>query len=304
MTNVLPAALMSNLVAESLDAVTIVNAGGEICYMNAAMQALSGYAPGEAIGQPLTGLLPDGVAARHQHYIDHYVAGNRPSTVLGKVREFAIRHRSGIMIPIELKAVDLGQQEGVRYFGAFMVDLRPRRQMESDKASLLSQLEKQALTDVLTGVANRRAFEIEAAHVLARAQRGGGTVTAGIADIDNFKRVNDQYGHPVGDVVLREIARIICKGARAADMVARIGGEEFGLLLPDATPAKALTLAERIREAVAATPIVVNDKLQLSLTISIGLASIDNGLEDALSRADTALYRAKEGGRNRVEVST
>jgi diguanylate cyclase (GGDEF)-like protein/PAS domain S-box-containing protein len=299
----LPAALVSRLVEEAPDAVTIIDAGGTIRYMNPAMQSLCGCAPGEAIGQPLAGLLPDGIATRHQGHVLNFLSSTKPSTVLGKVREFAIRHRTGESIPIELKAFDLGLADGVRYFGAFIVDLRPRRKMEAHNAALLAQLEKQALTDTLTEVANRRAFDTEAAHVLARARRSRIPVTVGIADIDHFKRVNDEHGHPVGDLVLKAIAQLLCQGARASDMVARIGGEEFGLLLPDATQETAHLVAERIRKAVEEADIATGTGAPLKVTISIGLAQIgdDASFDHALALADAALYRAKENGRNRVE---
>lgn len=299
----LPATLIARLVDESLDAVTIIDQHGAIRYLNQAMCKLSGYAAQEALGQSLDTLLPPNIAAYHQHNLDAYLSASSPSRVLGKVREFAIRHRTGAMIPIEMKAVDLGVHEGERYFGAYMVDLRPRRQMEAAHAALLARLEQQALSDPLTGLANRRAFEAEAAQMAARAQRNASALTVGIADIDHFKKVNDQYGHPAGDLVLCEISRLIGRAARATDFAARIGGEEFGLLFPDASEEQARGVAERIREAVAGACITTADGDQLRVTISIGLASMEPGtaLSDALAQADSALYRAKDKGRNRIE---
>jgi diguanylate cyclase (GGDEF)-like protein/PAS domain S-box-containing protein len=301
MIKTLPSAIVSRMIEESLDAVLVIDEHGEIRYINSAMQALCGYASGEAVGQPLHGLLPDSFADHNAGYIGRFLAAAAPATVLGAVREIAIRHRSGEMIPIEMKGLDLGVVDGRRYYGAFMVDLRPRRLAEARNAALLAQLERQALSDALTGLPNRRAFEQEAERMVARARRSGAQVTIGIADIDFFKRINDQHGHPVGDEVLAAISAVLAQSARASDVVARIGGEEFGLLFPDATPEFAAAVAERMRSAVEAFPVVAAGGLQIKVTISIGLAPCTGALSEALSQADKALYAAKNGGRNRVE---
>jgi len=191
--------------------------------------------------------------------------------------------------------------ESVRYFGAFMTDLRPRQQAEARNAALLAQLEQQALSDALTGLPNRRAFENEAMRMVVRAKRSGARITMGIADIDFFKKVNDEYGHPVGDEVLNAVSAVLTQAARASDFVARIGGEEFGLLFPDATPDTASAVAERMRSAVAGFPVLTSGGAQLKITISIGLAPFAGSLSEALSNADKALYKAKGNGRNRVE---
>ena len=297
--------LIARLVEESLAAVVIIDEEGRIAYINAAMQTLSGYAAGEVVGQALTGMLPDGVVAQHQEYVSTYISSGKPSTVLGQVRAFAIKHRTGDMIPVEMKALDLGVADGKRYFGAFMEDLRPRRQMEADHAALLARLEHEALCDPLTGLGNRRAFGNEATLTVARAQRSQNDVTVAVADIDHFKKINDLHGHAVGDSVLAAISAVIRDAARASDFVARIGGEEFGLLLPAATPEKARRVAERIREAVMACQVTTPEGVQVKVTISIGLAQLTNGMEldDALALADGALYEAKNGGRNCVRLA-
>lgn len=301
MIEALPTTIVSRLVEESLDAVMIIDDEGTIRYLNAAMAALSGYAAGDAVGQPLDGLLPQALTEHHSDYLRKFIESNRSSTVLGKVREFAIRHRDGAAIPIEMKALDLGMHEGRRYLGAFLVDLRPRRAMEAQNAALLARLEQLALSDSLTGLPNRRAFEAEARRMNARALRGGAASAVGIADVDHFKSINDKYGHPVGDMVLKAVASAIGKAARNTDFVARTGGEEFGLLFPVATPGQACLVAERIRQAVAATQVEAPDGAQISVTLSIGVAGLEQvGLADALVKADAALYQAKRGGRNRI----
>jgi diguanylate cyclase (GGDEF)-like protein/PAS domain S-box-containing protein len=305
MIKALPTALLAHLIEESLDAVLIMDADRKIRYVNAAMEKLCGYMAGELLGESLNGLLPEAIAAEHDSYVRRYLESLRPSTVLGHVRELELRHRTGEIIPIELKAVDLGVDNGMRFFGAFLIDLRMGRAMEAKHAVLLKQLEQQALTDALTGLPNRRAFELEAARVMANAKREAWPVTIGVADIDWFKRANDQHGHPAGDAVMRFVAQTIQSRVRAGDLCGRIGGDEFGLLFPHATPEQVADIAERIRVGLAAAAISAAPNLSINVTISIGLATLDvNGsLDAAIAAADAALYQAKLTGRNRVVIA-
>jgi diguanylate cyclase (GGDEF)-like protein/PAS domain S-box-containing protein len=305
MTKDLPATLFARVLDESPDAAIIIDQHGTMCYLNTASQALTGYPPGEALGQPLDGLLPEGLVEKHRDYLLHYVSSGTTSTVLGHVREFAVRHRTGEMIPILLKAVDLGVDDGVRYFGAFMVDMRVRRAEEARTAALMAQLEQQAMTDPLTALPNRRAYDTELSRVAARSRRNHAPTSVGVADIDHFKQVNDQYGHPAGDLVLCEVGKAIERAARGTDFVARTGGEEFGMLFPDTSIEMARFVAERIRKSVAAASVTTADGETIRVTISIGLAALaaDAAPEQALASADAALYQAKDRGRNRIEIA-
>lgn len=305
MTTDLPAELFERLLDDSPEAAIVIDQHGAIRYLNAASQALTGFLPGEAIGKPLDGLLPDGVAEKHQGYLRNYISSGTTSTVLGHVREFAVRHRTGAMIPIQLKALDLGVIDGVRYFGAFMADMRERRAREAQTAALLTKLEQQAMTDPLTALPNRRAFDAELARIAARAHRNKSPTTVGVADIDRFKEVNDRYGHPVGDLVLCEVGKAIERAARGTDFVARTGGEEFGMLLPDTSLEMARLVAERMRKAVAEASVTTADGEIIRVTISVGLAALPPGSppEEALASADAALYQAKEAGRDRVAAA-
>ena len=314
MTDALPAAppaappeiLFSRLLEDALDAVIIIDEQCRIRYINGAMQALSGYASGELLGQTLNGLLPDAVGAQHDNHVINYIRSSRTSSVLGKIREFAVRHRDTQMIPIEMKALDLGVVDGMRYFGAFLLDVRERRELAAKNASLLAQLEQQALHDALTSLPNRRAYEAQAEQAMARAARSGAALSVGVADLDHFKKINDRYGHAVGDAVLRTVAQALRDTGRITDVAARLGGEEFGLLFPDASLHQAQQVAERIRAAVAAAITPLPDGRQLQVTISIGVASLMAGasLDAAMSDADKALYVAKHQGRNQVVAAT
>ncbi len=284
------------------DAAVIIDAASRIHYANGAMYALSGYAPGSLSGQQIEALLPGAVRERHGAQIGAYLAGGKKSRVLGHKRHFAIRHRDGSMLPIVLKAMDLGTLEDENYLGAFFIDQRHARAVEMQNAARWQRLQRIALSDPLTRLPNRRAFEIEAVRSAARARRAGSPLAIGIADIDFFKRVNDQHGHAAGDAVLQAIAAMFQRQARASDVIARVGGEEFGLLFPHTDMALACQVAERIRRAVAEMDFSF-DKLQIPLTISIGLAPLPgNGdWKAGYMQADAALYRAKNQGRNRTE---
>ncbi len=171
--------------------------------------------------------------------------------------------------------------------------------------ALLDEVKSLAITDELTGLFNRRQFFFLAERENARRRGPGpGGVAVVMADIDHFKKVNDTHGHGVGDIVLKEVARRLKNGLRLTDVVGRYGGEEFAVLLPDTSPEAAREVVERLRHAVAATPIEAEGR-SLTVTASFGIASrsvAGENLEHLLTFADRALYRAKDLGRNRVEV--
>ncbi len=162
-----------------------------------------------------------------------------------------------------------------------------------------------AKTDELTGLYNRRAFFEIAALAHAQAQRSGSDLSFIMLDIDFFKAVNDRYGHPVGDEVLRRVGRCLTTTARVSDTPARYGGEEFAVLAADTDVAAGLVLAERIREALHEIQLALNGET-ITPTVSIGVACLRNGesLEELCVRADAALYQAKENGRDRVMAAS
>lgn len=163
---------------------------------------------------------------------------------------------------------------------------------------------RMSLLDPLTTLYNSRYLLTRADQEFALFERTGQHMALLMADIDHFKYVNDQYGHSVGDIVLHQIAKVMQTTARKVDVVARVGGEEFALLLPDSTTAGAMILAERIRERIEQTPIVIPDGRTLNVKISLGVSSTEEFLPQIFNElyesADNALYRAKRDGRNRV----
>jgi len=162
-----------------------------------------------------------------------------------------------------------------------------------------------ALTDPLTGVFNRRTFLDMSSKEEARARRRGTLTSVLMMDIDHFKRINDTYGHGVGDQVIKALAAVATKGLRPTDILARYGGEEFIVTLPETDGDVAQKVAERLRSSLEQAVVKADSVGDVRFTVSIGVATFATGvaLADAMARADQALYRAKESGRNRVEIS-
>jgi diguanylate cyclase (GGDEF)-like protein len=160
-----------------------------------------------------------------------------------------------------------------------------------------------ASVDPLTGMFNRRGFAEACARVIEREANGGRPVTALIFDIDHFKSINDRFGHPAGDEILKLFSAVVVNNLRISDLSGRIGGEEFAALLPCPIE-EGVIVAERVREAFEASGIVCEEG-PVDTTVSIGVAGGPAGteLEVLLAAADTALYQAKRGGRNRVEAA-
>jgi diguanylate cyclase (GGDEF)-like protein len=181
----------------------------------------------------------------------------------------------------------------VLLLGLFLRQLRSMR-----------RINKLALTDALTGVANRRHVEVAAEQAVEHARALGEPLAVLTFDLDWFKRINDGHGHAGGDQVLVRVARACESVLRQKDLLGRMGGEEFIVLLPNTSPDAALIVAERLRDSVHRLDLS-DIAEELNVTISLGLALLrahDDGVHDVIDRADAALYRAKEAGRNRVAV--
>jgi diguanylate cyclase (GGDEF)-like protein/PAS domain S-box-containing protein len=180
-------------------------------------------------------------------------------------------------------------------------------QKVAERTQALEALQKQtellARTDPLTQLSNRRDFYDKTQHELNRRKRLGGVVSLMMMDIDYFKHVNDTYGHLSGDQVLKVLSQVSQSVNRETDILARLGGEEFAVFMPDTSQAEAVEVAERLRLALANTAMTLPEGQSIHITVSIGVTSIqatDSHIDDLLKRADAALYAAKNSGRNRV----
>ncbi len=223
-------------------------------------------------------VLPDGRCRIVRGMGDMLVIGEgRRATAIGTIQEVATAQATEVLGVIE--------------------DITERKELEW-------RLAQEARTDALTGCVNRRHFLELADQELARICRYGGDLSVLMLDLDHFKAVNDQYGHHAGDLALRALAEVCRCTLRQEDVVGRIGGEEFAVLLPATGREKSLEVAERLRRAVAAAEVDLEGRPAPRVTVSIGAATVELGesqVEMALARADKALYRAKSAGRNRVE---
>ncbi|MFU8813917.1 MAG: diguanylate cyclase [Pseudomonadales bacterium] len=246
--------------------------------------------------------------------------------ILDRTRSQAYRQRiDGILPPTDIVGLICGQQScseismGGRVYDVTGCKLDPsdrasatvltfrdvtvRRDAELALRNAQQELRRLAHTDPLTGLHNRRLFMSRLEEEVLRVRRHAGCLSVLMLDLDYFKLVNDSHGHDAGDRVLQAVAERTAIVKRATDVVARVGGEEFALLLPETDHAGAMHLAQRLRSAIEAIDTVPALGTQVRITASIGIATVSGGSSDPsllLKRADEALYRAKHAGRNQV----
>ncbi len=211
--------------------------------------------------------------------------------------------------------VPLRSADGYNVGSLCAIDTKPRTFPAAEIAVLESfaklvmdelELRQIASTDHLTGALSRRAWMDRAGAEVERAKRYGRAMSVAMLDIDRFKAVNDTHGHPVGDLVIRSIAGTCRQSTRSSDVLGRLGGEEFAILMPETVARDAFALAERVRGEIAGNAIPIGSGAALSATISIGVSQLgegQSGLQALLEAADRALYAAKNSGRNRTALA-
>jgi len=238
----------------------------------------------------------------HHHYVDGRIYAHEDCPTWKTLQDGQVRKSeewfwrgNGEGFPAEVLVTPMINRQVIDGAVVIFTDITERKLMEA-------QLVELATTDALTGLHNRRYFLSRLVEGIARVKRFGENACVIMLDCDHFKIVNDTYGHAVGDEVLRGLAEILRQNARQTDVVGRVGGEEFAVLLNDTSFEFALDWAERVRLLVAEHVYNVGDA-SFVVTISLGCASLqaDDGENSVLLRADQALYQAKQNGRNRVE---
>jgi diguanylate cyclase (GGDEF)-like protein len=264
-----------------------------------------------------TGLGCDGTG-REEAFCDRTIRAYEPLCVPDTGADPAFRDNPLVTGPPHLRAymgVPLTIAEGCNAGALCVLDRVPRPDFTPRATGLLHELADVMMrvmeirvlsrTDALTGLASRRHFLDELSREVSRARRHGRPIGLAMLDLDHFKRVNDGHGHGVGDEVLRSVARRMADCLRAQDLVGRIGGEEFGIILPETDGEGVLRVARRLREAISARPFDGRDG-PLSLSVSIGVATAegpDCTVGSLVEQADEALYQAKAGGRDCVRMS-
>jgi diguanylate cyclase (GGDEF)-like protein/PAS domain S-box-containing protein len=274
------------------EAFVAMDAAGLITEWNRAAQETFGWSRAEAVGHGLADLIiPPALRGAHWVGVRRFLATGE-STVLETPVEFSAVHRDGHELPVLLMISAL-MTDSRWEFHAFLRDISDRTRYEAERDALIEKLDSLSRTDELTGLYNRRAWEVELARELARAAREGGELCVALLDLDAFKKYNDTYGHQAGDELLRAVSSSWKTLLRATDVLARYCGEEFAIAFHTGPLDVARLAIERLRSEIPS-----------GQTCSAGLVAWD-GQESAVQvvkRADNALYEAKRTGRNQTVI--
>lgn len=282
-----------------------LDASGNIEQWNASIGRMTGLDAKSVTGQPYSTLYPPGSFSR-ERIADYLHDATESGWALSEgwcIRAPADKFwGSRLIVPLDrTEESTSGIERDTKEKAGFALIIRDITDQRAARDALL----KDSLSDHLTGVANRRAFFEAADTELKRWHRAPRPLSLLTLDADHFKLINDTYGHPAGDAVLQNLGATLLQTVRDMDIVARIGGEEFAILLPSTPVAEARILAERIRERVSIQAVEVDDAT-IRYTVSIGISTMHEGLagmDRLLKIADDALYVAKKNGRNRVETA-
>ncbi len=282
-------AARSALLEAAPDPMLVLTSAGRIVRANGKAERLFGAARGGLQGEPAGGLF-----VGDEDPIGREIPTER--TASERRIELTARARDGGEFPVELTLSPFELDRSLLCLVAIR-DASSRKQLEQELTFMAEH-------DPLTGLFNRRRFEFELSREADRATRYGGGALA-LIDIDNFKRINDTYGHIAGDALIRAVARAIAGRIRHTDLVARLGGDEFAILLPSSGLTDAYVAGEELRCLISESEFPI-DGQRLRATLSIGITALGDSapIEEILARADRAMYQAKEAGRNHVAIYT
>ena len=270
------------------EAVIITDARGRVEYMNVMAQNLTGWSLSEAANQSVSSVCR----------LQNELTGDPKESPTGRGTDHTILcHSSGAEYLIEYSAALIRDDEG--QIGGSVVVFRD----VTEKRNLLLEMTRQAHFDALTDLPNRYLFKDRFSQAIARARRNGHPLVLYYLDLDHFKKVNDAWGHPTGDRVLRETARRLRLAVRETDTVARMGGDEFAILAGDMqSKDDAVRFAGKVRDAIVQPLGIFGKEHQLTASIGAAFYPFDGNSLTHLSRnADLAMYRAKKKGRNRIQ---
>ena len=291
--------LFRKIVTEMEDGIIVLDERGVILFCNASVEDLFLHAPESLVGQPLEVVLPPRSRKNHHQHLSGFANGPADARYMGSRNSFIVGYRAdGTEVNLGATILRMLTEDGL-IFVAVLRDLTERHGYQY-------QLEQLANTDPLSGLNNRRAFTNLASRHIARCREIHAPVSLTLFDVDHFKSINDRYGHDIGDTVICEFANLLKSATQAGDLLARWGGEEFILLMPEANLVRSGAIAEMVRRNVQVLEFGQPNGLNLRITISAGVicsTEADETLDNMIRRSDHALYAAKEGGRNRVTLA-
>jgi len=313
MSSVLNAADLLHFVASRIEVgILAVDREMRIVVWNRFLEAHSGQSAKDVVGRLLFDAFPELPRAWLERKIKGVIVLKNFAFTSWRQRPylFKFRHHRPITGGIDVMRQDctflpvMGADGEVSAVCITILDATETCLYQKKLEDALAIIAEQSVRDPLTGVYNRRKLDEQLRSEVSRAARYERPLSLIMLDIDHFKRVNDGFGHPGGDEVIRHIAKLVSACVRDSDAVGRYGGEEFVIILPEVPAAGALVVAERIRACVAASPVIFK-QTSIAVTVSLGVA--ENGKssrspETLLGEADEALYASKENGRNRVTL--
>ena len=271
------------------DGILLVNQHGCVMASNAAMSQICGRSQEELQGQPVEIFLPDALHDQHRIYLRQFFTQPRRHTI-GAGRILWLQRKDGVQVPVDI-ALGNFSRDGSSMVVAFVRDVSEIRRMEE-------RMHYQATHDTLTGLNNRWAFSQRLQESVQQAQVSGDPLTLLLLDLDNFKAINDGYGHAAGDHVLQEVAKRLKDVVRSAGTLARLGGDEFTVLIPKTDARHAQAWAEQILRVLHQPLRWGHVELDFGASIGIAMSPLDSPDPSTLMRfADMAMYRAKDRGR-------
>ncbi|MGE5477837.1 MAG: diguanylate cyclase domain-containing protein [Bacteroidales bacterium] len=282
---------LQGILSSVAEGIITLNDSGRIESANPAAERMFGYRRGQMAGMDLGGLMPESMRSHHQRFFDAYMAGLFP-TLMGRQVEGVGLRPDGSMFPMEVSVSELRHGRH-RLFTAIVRDISERKENED-------RIRRLAHHDNLTGLPNRNLLNDRMNHALARVKRNGGRMAVLYVDLDKFKPINDTLGHEAGDHVLREVSERLASCVRSSDTVARVGGDEFVVVVEEIQrPAEAATVARKIVETLSRPLDYHGHACQIGASIGVAVFPDDgNSMEEVCKAADVAMYRVKHSGRN------
>ena len=289
--------IFSDIVEHSEDGIVVIDKYHNIVYFNKGAQKIFGYVPDEVLEQHLNVLLPERFHLHNELMIEEVGTGSVACKRAGQHSHLIFGLRKDGTEFVTGTAIVKIKGKFSQHYAVVVRNLSEKKKTEEEILRI-------AATDPLTGAFNRREFTALADHEGVRSSRYNHPLSILMLDLDHFKRLNDVYGHAVGDKVLQKFTTLCCDTLRTMDIFGRWGGEEFVVLLPETDAKEAAVIAERLRKIVSQS-VLVHDDQKISFTVSIGITQYQSGettIDAPFGRVDAAVYDAKKAGRDRISI--